>query len=176
MAGEIEVKVLEIDTRDVERRLRAMGARKVFSGKVVTVMYDFPDRRLRDSDVVVRLRSMGGKYILGAKTGLTYSRVKSAHEHELVVDDPECLENILAAIGLEPRRRFVKHRIAYALGSCHVDIDKLPGIPTYLEIEAPNQRKLFPFLERLGFSRKDAKPWGTGQLLKHYGREDYGKI
>jgi predicted adenylyl cyclase CyaB len=176
MPREIEVKVLEVDKRSVEHRLRELGARRVFDGTVTTLYYDFPDRRLHRRDAVLRVRELGGNTILSCKTDIRHGRVKSARELEVIVQDGSMVERILEAIGLAPYVRIRKHRTAYSLGRYHVDIDTLPGIPAYLEIEAPNQGMLFSLLGRLGFERREARPWGTKQLLRHYGKEDYGVL
>lgn len=64
-----------------------------------------------------------------------------------------------------------KTRTSYVLGAVHVDIDTLPGIPTFLEVEAPDQSTLESIVVLLGFTMRDAKPWTGKEVRDHYNRQ-----
>ena len=44
---EIEVKILAVDRKALERRLRRLGARRVFDGTLRASFFDFKDGRFR---------------------------------------------------------------------------------------------------------------------------------
>ena len=56
---EIEVKILEINVADVQKRLKELGAQKLFDGELEWVVFDFPDGRLGKEEILVRLRRTG---------------------------------------------------------------------------------------------------------------------
>jgi len=76
-ATEIEVKVLEINRLEVEKRLSVLGANKVFDGKIHALYYDLPDRRLRTDGLTLRLRMEGAKAVLTLKTDIANAAAKS---------------------------------------------------------------------------------------------------
>ncbi len=145
-----------------------MGAKKTFEGKVVSLVYDFPDRRIKKSGGYLRLRSRGKKVELTFKQGIKQGKVKAAIEHEVRVGDGKTLQKILSGIGLELKRKTVSHRTSYEVGAVHVDVDKYPGIPPYFEIEAPRMKELEKWVKKLGYTMRETNSWTTGQVFEYY--------
>lgn len=166
---EIEVKILEIDRLELEKKLCALGAEKVFDGSVDIRLYDTPRGELYQQGIVVRLRKKGERGEFTVKTDhRRTARAKSALEHETSVDFA-AMQKMLCALGLKECFRMKKHRIEYALGKVHFEIDKLPGIPWFLEIEAPSEKQILLWVKKLGYSQKDTKNWWWHEVLEHYG-------
>ncbi len=166
---EIEAKILEIDRRAVETTVQKLGARKVFDGVIDFRYFDLPGGRLKDRGVVLRLRKKGAIGELTVKTNLMRTvGAKTAKEIESSVDF-EKTKIILETLGFKETLKTKKHRIEYVLGDVHFEIDKLPGIPWFLEIEAPSAKKILQTAKLLGFSKKDIKPWWLEDVKKHYG-------
>lgn len=165
---EIEVKILEIDKSAIEKKLRAFGAKKVFDGTIDCRYYDLPSRSLQKRGIVLRLRRKGMCGELTVKTDLKRTKgAKTAQELETPVSF-ELTRQILHSLGYRELIRTRKHRIDYALGAVHFEIDKLPGIPWFLEIEAPSQKALKAMVKALGFLPADAKPWWWADVVEHY--------
>lgn len=59
---EVEVKIRNIDKDEIAQRIMAMGAVKVFSGRVIDYRFDTPDRDLSRQGKALRIRQKG-KYI-----------------------------------------------------------------------------------------------------------------
>ncbi|RMF55698.1 hypothetical protein D6745_01290 [Candidatus Woesearchaeota archaeon] len=59
--NEVEVKILEIDAEKVRKKLEELGAKKVYEGKVDSIIHDFDDERLKSEGLMLRLRSFGKK-------------------------------------------------------------------------------------------------------------------
>ena len=84
---EIEVKILEIDVEEIEKKLKKMEAEKVFEGEVVSIYFDFPDKLLEREGKILRLRQKGDKVILTYKELISKDEAKIMDEYELTIDD-----------------------------------------------------------------------------------------
>jgi len=78
------------------------------------------------------------------------------------------MKNILEKIGLKVIWKVEKHRTSFVLENARFEIDSFPGIPTFLEIEAENEKELEKYSKLLGFSLKEGKPWTIREVLKYY--------
>ena len=168
---EIEVKILEIDVEEIERKLKKLGAEKVFEGEVVSIYFDFSDKRLEKEGKILRLRQKGDKVILTYKELISQDKAKIMDEYELEVQDLELMEEIFGGIGLFPIYEFKKHRTTYKLNQTHFEIDKYPGIPAFLEIEAPNLEKLNEIVSEFGFSGEEVKSYSIKDVLEYYDKK-----
>lgn len=172
---EVEVKILEADVGAVERKLRALGAKKTFEGRMEIAYYDFPDKRLKKAKKLLRTRTKGNYTELTFKEKIRKGKAKTNLEHEVQVNDKRALEKILHCMGLQevklPGTATVgktKHRISYSLRGMHFELDTFKGIPTFIEIEGPNLARVQEFVQKLGFEWKDAKPWTGKDVIQHY--------
>ena len=59
---EVEVKIRNIEKKEIIEKIVALGAYKVFSGKVVDFRFDTPERDLSRQGKALRIRQKG-KYI-----------------------------------------------------------------------------------------------------------------
>ena len=172
---EIEVKILEIDKKTIENKLRMLGAKKVFDGTVEAVYYDFPDGYLEKQNKTLRLRKKEDLFEtqieFTSKTPVSRKKAKIMTEYEVCVDDYDAMKNVLESIGLQECKSLTKQRVSYAIGHVHFEIDTLPDIPTFMEIEAPDIKTLEKQVAALGFKMKDAKPWSGKDVLEHYGKK-----
>lgn len=167
---EIEVKILEVKTADIENQLKELGAQKIFEGEVVWVVFDFPDGRLSKSEILVRLRKRGEQTELTVKKLISLEQAKVSEETELLVNDFEAAKKILETVGLKQKQGYPlrKYRITYILDNIHFELDTFPQFPTYLEIEAPSKEIINQYAEKLGFALTDLKPWGAREVFAHY--------
>lgn len=167
---EIEVKILEVKVADVENQLKELGARKIFEGEVVWVVFDFPDGRLSKQEILFRLRKRGEQTELTIKKLISLEEAKVSEETELLVNDFETAKKILEIIGLKQKQGYPlqKHRISYMLDNVHFELDTFPEFPTYLEIEGPSKEIIKEYAQKLGFSQNDLKPWGVREVFAYY--------
>ncbi|MBI4253140.1 class IV adenylate cyclase [Candidatus Uhrbacteria bacterium] len=166
---EIEVKILEIDRRALEAKLRALGAKKTFDGPVDVRMYDTLRGELKKRGIIFRLRKKGASGELTVKTDFKRTlRAKTSAEYETNVDFI-ATQKMLKVLGYAESFRMKKRRIEYVIGSVHFEIDKISGIPWFLEIEAPSEKQLMIWIKKLGYKPSDAKSWWWHEVLGHYG-------
>ncbi len=145
MPHEIEAKMKLSDAAELERRLAALGARHRMTVKETNTYFDTPERSLRTSDQGLRIRSevqMDGPYrstIITHKGPRTASQVKTRPETELAVEGADQAAQLLIALGFAPVLTFEKLRHRWDFRGCHVDIDTLPGLGDFVEIEGPSE-------------------------------------
>ena len=136
---ETEIKIRVWDVEEIESRLRVRGfeASTARSFERNTV-WDTPERMLKGSGEIVRLRDTRGKHILTYKGKAQTSKYKSREEVESEFGDAQVLERIFTRLGLQPRFRYEKYRTEYRRGSEPgvVTVDETP-IGNYIELEGP---------------------------------------
>jgi adenylate cyclase class 2 len=173
--NEIEIKLRVRDPRALKRQLKNVGFRTTRARHFErNVVFDFPDRRLRKSRCLLRLRFVDGKGLLTFKgTPVRAGRYKIRHEIEAGVEDAERLEGILQEVGLREIFRYEKFRTAFALRSGsnrHVKhlllYDETP-IGNYVELEG-SKRWIDLIARRLGYVRADYIPESYGTLYQRH--------
>jgi adenylate cyclase class 2 len=170
MSGPIETEIklpLKGGIQAVRLLLEEQGYRAIAPRThQVDQVYDFPDRALRQSGRLLRVRSesVGSGQGLPENTGaiLTYKGPvlsadphKSREELETSAADGPTLERILARLGLIPSFRYEKYRSTFqAEGEPGlVELDETP-IGDFLELEGPGYWIDATAL-RLGFTAQD---------------------
>lgn len=175
---EIEVKFLNIDTSLMEKKLKSIGAEKVFEKLYKRKVFDYPDLRLNKMGAWVRLRDEGDKITLTYKERLgvkTYNgevNDDSMEEIEVKVSNFEETAKILKKIGLIEKFYQENKRIRYQLNDIEFDIDLWPELEPYLEIEAPSWEKINKAIKLLELNPEDKKIFSTTQVYKMKGIED----
>lgn len=165
---ELEVKILEINKKEVIKKLENLGAKKILDSNVNAIHFDFDDYSLSKQDKILRLRRKGDITELTFKRKISKKKAKIVEELEVKVDDFGSMKKVLERLGLKKIKQYTKHRISYNLNDVHFELDTYPGIPTFLEIEAPDIKKVKESVEKLGYSMKDAKSWNGWDVLKYY--------
>lgn len=165
---EVEAKVLEIDEQYVTEQLEEQGAEKVFDGEVTSRFYDYPDGRIEEEGVL-RLREAGDHTFITYKIDVSRDGAKTMEEIEFDVSSTEMADRFLRELGLEEIRSSWKHRQKWERGDIEYVIDEYPGIPALLEIEAPDEQRMYDAFEELGYERSDLKSWDASQVHEHYG-------
>ena len=143
---EHEIKVLDVDINDLEKRLQEMGAVKVYDDERTIIALDTQERIfLNQKDKLIRVTDEGSIKVTmhvnqskpEIKEGIKFktSRLKETMDffHEL---------------GMNPISKVKSHRISYELGKIDFDIDKFPKIPHFLEID-------IEYLENEGYTLED---------------------
>ncbi len=146
MHVETEIK-LKVETHDAVRKtLIAGGAQHRGSVLERNCIFDRPDRSLLDAGTGLRVRSLleiDGKR--GPTGTLTFKgprqpgRVKSRQELEVEIGSAETTCAILEALGYAQVVSFDKRRETWDYKDCQVELDELPHLGCYVEIEGPTQ-------------------------------------
>lgn len=167
---EKEVKFLDIDPEDIIEKLEELGAEKTFDGEIVALYFD-NQRKLAKRGITLRLRKKGDRVEFASKERAKNKRVKICDEDEVIVSNFRTMQRILEKLDLTQYRKITKHRISYLLKSVHFEIDHIPDLPPFLEIEAPTIALIRTHAQNLGLRMKDAKAWSTQDVIEYYGKK-----
>lgn len=169
---EIEGKILEVNKKEIESKLKEIGAIKLFSNKKI-IQENYENKELKRSKSNLRIRQFGNEILITFKEFKEQkNNLKNCKEMEFKVDtDFKTTQKLFLAIGLKKFQEIEKIRTSYKLEDITFDIDEVIKpfkIPAYLEIEAKDYKEIEKTLQLLNIPKSKAKPWGTKQLLKHY--------
>ena len=135
MHTEYELRVLDIDTEKVIKKLEELGAEKIAEFNYKRRVYNFHpavDHKW------IRLRTDGKKTTLTIKK-LESFEIDGTKELEIEVSDFEETNLVLNELGYTAHTYQENKRIRYMLNGVELDIDSWPYIPTYLEIEGKSE-------------------------------------
>ncbi len=175
MSNEIEMKFPVPSPDRVRRALRREGA--VYLGTVLQTdcYFDTPKRSLMRRDRGLRIRRVrvlraGAETIdrrpqLTAKGPVqTNSRAKVRRERQVYVDDADVLTDVLGVCGFEPTITIQKRRASYRLDGCVVELDELPVIGFFVEVEGPSERRIARVARRIGLEGEPPKAHYIGLI------------
>ena len=126
---EIEVKFLNIDPKETEKKLKEAGAEKVFDKVYRRKVFDYPDLRLNDRGAYLRLRDEGDKITLtfkqrlGVKSHDGKTNDEGMEEIKIKVSDFEKTAELLTKMGLKEKFYEENRRIRHQLDDIEFDID-----------------------------------------------------
>jgi adenylate cyclase, class 2 len=163
---EIEVKILDINPKEIRDKLQKLGARKIFDGQVKATTLDFEDNRLKKSGQMLRLRTMGDKIEFCFKGKNESPIFKCKEEIEVNTNHFEKTLDILNKIGINPVKNYQKHRESYQLNNVKFEIDTYENFPSFLEVEAPTQNEVEKFVLKLGYTMEQTTNLSMGELQK----------
>ncbi|MYQ78328.1 MULTISPECIES: CYTH domain-containing protein [unclassified Streptomyces] len=163
---EYEAKALDIDIRDITRRILGAGGveatpKRLMRRYVYNTVPPVPGRW-------VRLRDTGDSTTLCVKE-ITTDAVDGTRETEVVVDDFTEAAALLRLAGLVPRGYQENRRTSYRLGAVRLEIDEWPRIPPYLEIEGDDAGQVWEAAAALGLSPDRLTSVNTTKVYALYG-------
>jgi adenylate cyclase class 2 len=158
MPVEIEAKMKVKDLGAVRDRLKAVGATAAGSVVELNNFFDTDDRSLLAADQALRLRvkrnlSDGSeKYIITYKGPRQHGQLKSREENELTVSSDRDAIALLECLGYSRVIAFEKRRESWKLEGCTVELDELPYLGSFVEIEGPREEDVLQVRETLGLN------------------------
>ncbi len=170
-SAEIELKFTVNDTAALERKLPAMGfVLQTPRTHERNVLYDTPDRSLRERHQLLRIRQYGEFSILTHKQSpadADDSRYKTRIESETRVEDGNALRTIFIELGYGPVFTYEKFRTEWRFplpsGPAHLVVDETP-IGTWAELEGPIAW-IDEMLAKLGIDRDRCTTESYGRLF-----------
>ncbi len=165
MHTEYEVRILEIDRKDFEKRLKKLHADFCWDHVQKRYVYDFHPK---EENKWIRLRTNGEKTTLTIKNLVT-SEIDGTQELEIEVDNFERCNLLLKELGYEAKGYQENRRAQYELNGVEIDIDDWPKIPTYVEIEGPSEEAVYFVVEALGYQREDCTTRDVEGIYLDYG-------
>ena len=169
MGKELEVAILNVDEKEVRRRLTELNA-------MHTGQYNFSRVELMLEGEIGSGKSWIRVRTDGKETTMTFKRMEGEgdfapmEEYEVKTDNFVNTVKILNSIS-NKLSYFENERDAYTLDSTYITIDKWPEIPTFVEIEAPTVKKLKEINERLGIRGDFVGNVSIDSIYRSYGKD-----
>ena len=174
MAVEIEIKLKVEHLAPVRDRLRALGAQHVGEVMETNTFFDTPDRALLASDCGLRLRHSRDGATKSEKLVVTYKgprgegQVKKREEIEVGVDKADAAEQMMERLGYVRQLSFEKRRETWRLDKCTVELDTLPELGSFVEIECPSEADVMRIREKLGLADVPAVTPTYADIVSHH--------
>lgn len=166
---ETEIKIRVGDVEEIEAKLRSRGftetSPRAFESNTV---WDTPERDLKGSGELVRLRTTRGRHVLTYKGKAHTEKYKSREELESECSSVDALQRVFARLGLEPMFRYEKYRTEFQRQGEEgiVTVDETP-IGNFIELEG-EPAWIDTVAEELGFHERDFSTTSYGRLyLEH---------
>ncbi len=176
MPLEIEIK-LRVDSHEAIRtRLAQAGAHRVGFTLETNIFFDRPDRSLRAANSGLRIRLEkhdGGAPLTALMTFKGPPQASPLHPREafdIAVDPPEQAISLVEVLGFHRTLAYEKRRESWTLGGCKVELDELPYLGTFMEIEGPSEEAVIAVQARLGLSNIPAVKPSYIQMVDEYVR------
>lgn len=172
---EKEVKILDIDIKDLVEKLEKLGAERTFEWEIHDVYYDFPNwenLKMEENKRMFRVRKKGEEHIYTIKRTRTemwkkeWAMIKD--EHETRISNVESFQKVLEKYGLTRTREKIKHRVSYKLAWAEFDIDTYKWIPPFLEIEEQSRDAINFWISKLWLDNHSILIGGSRSIFRHY--------
>ncbi|MEO3978391.1 class IV adenylate cyclase [Streptomyces sp. CAU 1734] len=155
MKHEYEAKFLYVDVAGLQARLAELGAVQAFPRTLLT-------RKIFENDSLderawIRLRDEGTRSTLTLKQVTDATTIDGTTEIETEVADPHAMADILRHLGLREVRYQENYREEWCLGEIAFDFDTWPDLPTFIEIEGPDEPSVRRAAALLGLDYSDAR-------------------
>jgi adenylate cyclase class 2 len=177
MAVEIEAKMKVDDLDAVRERLREAGGRRAGRALEVNTFFDKEDRSLLASDEGLRLRRAQDEETGAVTMIVTYKgprqrgMLKSREEVEVSVGEWDDAVELFGRLGFGVVLSFEKRRESWELGGCKVELDELPHLGTYVEVEGPSEAEVQKVRGMLGLAERGIVKASYAALLGDYVQE-----
>jgi adenylate cyclase class 2 len=174
MPVEIEAKIKVDALPPVRARLEELGAKFIADRFEINVIFDTDDRSLLAADKGLRVRSAKNLKTDEESVTITFkgprkhSAMKSRQETELVVSafQPAC--DLLEQLNYHQVLSFEKKRQSWEFGHCKIELDELPHLGCFVEIEGTNEKSIQKVQEQLGLhDRPIVKTAYVGLMMTH---------
>ena len=150
MHTEYEARFLGIDTDAIHDRLLALTATCTMPRTLMRRIV-FKNGDIEQRGGWLRLRDEGHRITLTYKqtTSLT-SAIDTTLESEVQVNDFDTTKTLLEAMGFQALRFQENYREEWKIGAVTFDLDTWPDLPTFLEVEGPDEDTVRNAIESLG--------------------------
>ena len=171
MAIELEAKMRVADLDAVRKRLRALRAELCGRVLELNTFLDTSGRTLLQRDSGLRLRhtreltSGEEKHVVTFKGPQDHGELRRREEIEFAVTDGRAATNLFERVGYAPQLSFEKRRETWRLGACTIELDELPELGTFVEIEGPDDVTVMGVREAMGLTQEALVTSGYASIV-----------
>ncbi len=159
---EFEATFINVDKAALRTKLQSLGATLLLPETLMRrTIFDI------DKHSFARVRDEGNRITMSYKhvDSLTLSGTK---EICLEVDNYQHAIDFLRSCGLKIKAVQETYREEWRLGQAELDIDTWPWLPSFVEIEGPNEASVQATAGQLGYAMSDAFFGAVDQIYKVY--------
>lgn len=170
MPQEIEVKLKVEEHAPVRAALVRLNARRVGVVRETNIFFDRPDGSLRRRETGLRVRfsAAAGEAVpatlLTVKGPANAAGLRAREAFDLTLTPHDQIVPLLKLLGFEQQLLFEKDRESWKWEECSVELDTMPELGTFVEIEGPSEEAVLAGQAALGL----------GHLLPH--RPSYSRM
>lgn len=163
---EVEVKAKINSFKEMEERLKELGAKKSKTEFQQDIYFASPITDFAKTDEALRIRTTNNDIFITYKGPKLNRDAKTRKEVEMSIESAEKARDIFEEIGFRPVRTVRKNRQYYTYENFEISLDDVEGLSPYMEIEislsdgedyTQAQNKIFELFEKLevtsGFER-----------------------
>ena len=158
MPKEIEIKFIEIDKAERIKKILELGTIKEYETDLQSQHFESEKLGLSGSDSskkYLRVRTKDDKVFLTYKGPVQKGELHIREEIEIVTDSYDKTITIFEKLELKSAPIFQKKRTHFSLGEeIHFEIDEVPGIPPYLELETKTEKQMYEICNKLSIDPK----------------------
>ncbi len=155
MATETEAKIKVVDHQALRERLTRLGAKCQPEQLEIDIYFDTAEAKLLKSDRALRLRCVDKEYVLAYKGPPEQSKYKQRQEIQTSIADAAAMQSLLGELGFTQSLLFEKRRQRWRLDDCWVELDQLPLLGTFVEVEGPDEAAIEQVLAKLELDQAD---------------------
>ena len=111
------------------------------------------------------------EHIITYKGPRQHGLLKSRDEVEVTVGNSEDASQLLERLGFVRMLSFEKRRESWKLGGCKVELDELPYLGSFVEVEGPGDQPVLAVREQLGLADRPIVKSSYIALLMGYLQE-----
>ena len=177
MPLEVEAKMSVPDLEPLRQTLKRLKA----TGGGLTLetnrFFDTKDQSLQKAGSGLRLRtnrdsaSGNATHVITHKGPLLSGAVKSREETELTVENADDAAALFARLGFERTLAFQKRRQSWKLSSCKIELDEVPHLGCFVEVEGPDEATVMKVRAELGLSDRPIIKTSYIEMLMDYLRK-----
>ncbi|UCD28381.1 MAG: class IV adenylate cyclase [Planctomycetota bacterium] len=156
MSLEIEAKIKVDSHQKIRAKLVELGADRIGQVFEKNHIFDNAQRTLLAGGRGLRIRSCRSLEGEASSASITFKGpqldkdLKVREEITTGIDNPQNACTLLKALGYLEFLYFEKRRESWRLDNCKIELDEVPYLGHYVEIEGPNQQQVHRLTESLG--------------------------
>ncbi len=174
MALEIEAKMRVQDHAPIRQRLELAGARRLHRHLETNTFMDTADQQLQMHDSGLRVRRAEDidtdlvTAVITHKGPRQPGLMKTRPEAEVSVASYEDAVALLQQLGYRITLCFEKRRESWELDGCEVELDELPQLGRFVEIEGPDETAIEAVRQRLELSSHELIQTGYATMIARH--------
>lgn len=164
MAHEIETKVLDIDSAEIQKKLAELGAEKISETRLSVDWYGSEVAKGQEPWFLrIRSNSEGVHQVTWKAKSDIQGTTRKHKEINFNIGEPEQLADLFEELGYRKYAHQEKDRTTYSLKEWTFDIDQYPGMPALIEIEGNSEEHVKEAIQMLDL--ESHKTWANGERI-----------